>query len=326
MTARRISVSLRAPERVMTGEKIRCTVAVRCSGWMAGCDVVCAVDGQNSLTGEVSDAEVPVLRTGTGMFEAESSRCGQLLLRVRRIEARDWFGIARFVREPRAEVSALIVPDLYPVYVQAETESGSCCRESGGSRRRAEDPEPGDLRPYLPGDDVRRIHWKLSEKTDRTLILESVPEALDMAALMLETAFPDRNDPEAMHAAVQALLSVSHALAEKGITHAVITEQNGGTVMTEVADSEDFLRGPEQVLTAESIPGGISIGTLSRQTDGERRFRRAVIFSPHPYTDVSTPAERQPVTLVLPAFVPFTGSGNGIRVIGMDPADARIDI
>ena len=36
--------------------------------------------------------------------------------------------------------------------------------------------------------------------------------------------------------------------------------------------------------------------------------------------------ERQPVTLVLPPFVPFTHPGTGIRVTALDPADARIDI
>ncbi|MBR3106539.1 MAG: DUF58 domain-containing protein [Clostridia bacterium] len=36
--------------------------------------------------------------------------------------------------------------------------------------------EPGDVRPYIPGDPVRRIHWKLSAKKDELLIRETATE------------------------------------------------------------------------------------------------------------------------------------------------------
>ena len=37
----------------------------------------------------------------------------------------------------------------------------------------AETEETGDIRPYIPGDPVRRIHWKLSAKKDELLIRET---------------------------------------------------------------------------------------------------------------------------------------------------------
>ena len=37
---------------------------------------------------------------------------------------------------------------------------------------RREEDEPGDIRPYVPGDPLRRIHWKLSAKKDELLIRE----------------------------------------------------------------------------------------------------------------------------------------------------------
>ena len=40
----------------------------------------------------------------------------------------------------------------------------------------AETEEPGDVRDYLPGDPVSRIHWKLSAKWDRLLIREQAKE------------------------------------------------------------------------------------------------------------------------------------------------------
>lgn len=42
------------------------------------------------------------------------------------------------------------------------------------ARRDAE--EPGDIRPYVPGDPVQRIHWKLSAKRDELLIRDTEKE------------------------------------------------------------------------------------------------------------------------------------------------------
>ena len=39
-----------------------------------------------------------------------------------------------------------------------------------------EEEEPGDVRPYLPGDPVRRIHWKLSARKGELLVRETAPE------------------------------------------------------------------------------------------------------------------------------------------------------
>ncbi len=36
-----------------------------------------------------------------------------------------------------------------------------------------EEDEPGDVRPYVPGDPVNRIHWKLSAKRDEPLVREA---------------------------------------------------------------------------------------------------------------------------------------------------------
>ena len=42
-----------------------------------------------------------------------------------------------------------------------------------------ETDEPGDLRPYVPGDPVRRIHWKLSVKKDELLIREAENQGIE---------------------------------------------------------------------------------------------------------------------------------------------------
>ena len=50
-----------------------------------------------------------------------------------------------------------------------------------GTFDRAETEETGDIRPYIPGDPVRRIHWKLSAKKDELLIRMGTPETEPIA-------------------------------------------------------------------------------------------------------------------------------------------------
>ena len=326
MAAKRMTVTLQAPESVQAGESIRCKAQAHMTGWAAGCSAAWVLTGCNRLTGETFETEIHPDGRGDCVFEVESRRCGLIRLAVSCTEVRDWFALTKIRRDIRAEASVLVEPALYPVVLSAEPDNGACSREEGGNHRRAADPEPGNLREYMPGDDIRRIHWKLSEKLDRTMIRESVPEALDMPALLLETVFPGETDPEAMHAAARGLLSVSHAMAAEGISHAVFTADGTGTACTEVDDDADFYGAEQQVLTAVCTSGGADAGTLfSRETE-DIRFRHVIVFSPHPGTDLSLTAERQPVTLVLPPFVPFAGAEAGIRVTTLDPADAAIDI
>lgn len=278
MAARYCSVSLEAPERAAAGERIRCRVKLPAAGWRIGCTTVCVLAGRNGLTGEEFEAEIPVPPGGEAETEAVSGRCGCLTLAVTGIEVRDWFGLTRRVRQAAAEASVIIAPELYPVEIRKDPDAGPGTRDDGGNHRVAEDPEPGNMRLYIPGDNVRRIHWKLSEKMNETLIRESAPEALEMIALMLETEYPDGVDPEAMHEAARGLLSVSRAMAAEQIGHVVILVRDGEAVMTEVAGEDGFRQAEEQVLTAESGTGDGGIETIFQTLYPDIRFRRMIVF------------------------------------------------
>lgn len=54
------------------------------------------------------------------------------------------------------------------------------------------DPEPALVHPYNPGDDVRRINWKLSARRDRLVVTEGVRHARRQLNLL----FDDRLAPE----------------------------------------------------------------------------------------------------------------------------------
>lgn len=99
-----------------------------------------------------------------------------------------------FRRRGRHDVDAVLISSLFPfgffskgmrlrltkpllVYPELYPEGGSIHPESGrlGDRSRAHEgqgPELRSLRPYRPGDDPRRIHWKKTAHSGEVVILE----------------------------------------------------------------------------------------------------------------------------------------------------------
>ena len=76
-----------------------------------------------------------------------------------------------------------------------------------------------DMREYVPGDDIRTIHWKLSSKTDKTVVREfSKPLNYSVTILADFLAAP----PEAVETCAVCVANVSKGLLDNGIMHTLI--------------------------------------------------------------------------------------------------------
>ena len=87
---------------------------------------------------------------------------------------------------------APLIPGLRSAFFTADTDGKREAPEPitlrSFDQREAE--EPGDVRPYVPGDPVRRIHWKLSAKKDELLLREMTPEEENEEQEAETTALP----------------------------------------------------------------------------------------------------------------------------------------
>jgi len=68
-----------------------------------------------------------------------------------------------------------LIPPLRAAFFSPDGPAGEDAAVSltAGTFERTEQEETGDIRPYIPGDPVRRIHWKLSAKKDELLVRET---------------------------------------------------------------------------------------------------------------------------------------------------------
>ena len=328
LLSRRFDASLSCPDRAKTCEAVACECELSLGARGVGCAVSCEISSENRMTEEKTGLTVPIKGNGVGRFRLSSEHCGLLTLTLAQAVFQDWFGIARIEKPVNKTVSVLMEPKMYPVLIKENAISEERGEEAFGGVLRENEPGGSEIRAYVPGDPIHRIHWKLSQKTDQTLIRESAKPPRANVLLLLETSLDEKMDAKALHSAAQALLSVSFSMAEKGILHsAAWFDSRANALQWMDADGEKtFVRLRDALLSTASPTYVGSVCSFLLQERPDARFRRIVLFSPRPDSDGLSLAENSPVTLVLPPFSACTGAESGIQVTVMSEKDAVISI
>lgn len=245
---------------------------------LRGCSAFGLLRADNPLTGECEEKELE-LSAGRNELGLASEHCGSLELRMAELKVRDLFGLFEFPVNTETENAAVVLPELYPVLIFDPGRYGSQPgTEDEGERSRQSDAAAfGEVREYVPGDPIRRIHWKLSEKTDRVLIRDNEYLPEKGLRLTLNTA-PETADAERIDRAVEAMLSLSQSLCLEGYRHSVCwTDQTRhDCVEAEIASETDFFRMEEALLLTP-------VGSAEKDsgTDPRREWdERTVLFDP----------------------------------------------
>ena len=80
--------------------------------------------------------------------------------------------------------------------------------------------DPGEIfaiREYIPGDAIRQIHWKLSEKCDKTMIREFGLQVVNDMLVLLETT--DADSQAETDAITEVFASLCQTMANTGILY-----------------------------------------------------------------------------------------------------------
>lgn len=327
LASRDLDAALKAPDQAGVHEPVACECVVTESQWSFGCAVQCVVQSRNQLTGETSVLHVPCDGGSFTRFTLTSEHCGCVVLTLIRVELQDWFSLWRILKPVGAAASVTISPTLFPVLATCDDQHGSMGEDVSGGVRQANEPGDSEIRAYVPGDAIRQIHWKLSEKTGQVLVRSSPEESRSGILLLLETAAPDEGDVEAMDMTARGLLSTSFALTEQGVPHGVgwYDDRHGALNWQDVRNGEALRHMSEDLLSTASRHDADSVAFLFRKEYPQAHFRRVVIFAPHPGVDV-LPLADQPLTVVLPSFVPYESPDSDIQVVSFSGENAMISL
>lgn len=288
----RVQASL--PGAAYTGKPLPLTLRIAAEGTLyavgsvfADLEITCVMTGETkkrSLCLTMSDAgktfEVPL----------EADCCGEMQVRCTGLWVTDVMKLFRLPGELFSPVRSMAYPERLHLEIGLMKGKNGIPEQEGilQNRKGTDRSEVFDTRDYIPGDDLRSIHWKLSGKMDKLLVRESSdPSHYDLLLL------PDvgRKQGESLvtrgeqNAAAGICEAAGRALCRQGISFCVALLSEEGLRLREVRSLKELdlsmqewmsIRMPEQAGTA------LRYFQLEHM---ERQFSRLLIVSAGRYRE-----------------------------------------
>lgn len=240
-TRRGLTIALTVPA---TAEKkdARLTYTLENRSKMPVAKVVFRVYLENQMTGAAKErrvnATVGSRAAVTAELALEHGKVGTVLISTRKIRVYDALGLFAFRKADLPEQLMIIYPDQRDVTVLMERPV-----EVNGDGSRYAPERPGQdvseifaLREYAAGDEIRKIHWKLSGKMDRAMVRDFSLPLNYSVFLLLELV---QGSEDVVDAQVEVYLELSRALLENGLNHNM-GWYDAGTGSLHVETLDDF--------------------------------------------------------------------------------------
>ena len=135
-----------------------------------------------------------------------------------------------------------IMPEIFDMQVSYASDAAMLESDRTADSRRGNDP--GDvraIREYVPGDPVRNIHWKLSEKTDKLLVKELGNPITDQFLVILDTAREVSRIPAALETVASVFVSLAETIRRdsSGLSIGWTDPETGRAVIRKIQEEND---------------------------------------------------------------------------------------
>lgn len=185
-----------------------------------------------------------------------AQHCGEVKIQCAQIMSQDLLKLFRWKIRPFETVQTIVYPRAVNVHVEMSRATIGAPREEGRMQnRKGNDPsEMFDIREYVPGDDIRSVHWKLSSKTENLILREgSDPSYYNMVLLpdlgrKMENAEIEADGElqeisvEEINTAVAFGTAIGERLLRLGCAFCMAVPGKNGLQLCEVRDRRDLRR------------------------------------------------------------------------------------
>lgn len=185
-------------------------------------------------------------------FRLTCPYCGRVEAAAEEPRLQDLFGIFSLKAAGTAEAGVTVLPVLFEPELHAGTsDSASPDSDQYSTVKPGFDPgETFGLREYIPGDNLKSIHWKLSSKLDRLMVREFGLPVVQDYLLLMDTA---GGTPEQRDAVTEVFASLAQALLRQDCTPRTCWPGTGtdGLESRDLKNEDDFAAMLEALLRAE---------------------------------------------------------------------------
>ena len=159
-------------------------------------------------------------KNGAAAFVIDSEYMGFLEITILRVELYSFFGCMKKVTYVDQEKVVMILPQTTELHFPVQNSGAACSffdEEQSGKKGNG----PGEyfgIRPYVDGDSMKLIHWKLTGKTDEYMVKEVEVPMMRMPLIFLETRV-EKLDAAMIDGLLEAFFSISQHMAQEGQKH-----------------------------------------------------------------------------------------------------------
>lgn len=246
----KLKLSLQVPAACLAGRGLTLTLEMNKRLFLAAGVLEAVLECENRMMDEKKEIPIRVNFSGknhTIQIPFQADVCGQNRLRLKRICCYDIFGLMERDIPMLDEQILMVYPRETALQISSDQMiSGGWEGEQRTLERLGRDmSEVFEVREYQPGDDVRRIHWKLSGKLGKMLIRQASDTFRCDTYVLLDAGHMDgkgRYPAVQMSAAVSAAVSVSQGLSDLGISHYTGIAAGDRLLSSPVGERAEFQR------------------------------------------------------------------------------------
>lgn len=171
--------------------------------------------------------------------------CGEVCVRCNSLHISDLLGLFSVALPNFRQPTVMVYPERINLNVEiAPASIGTLQNDGYIQNRKGTDPsEIFDLRDYMPGDDVRSIHWKLSGKIDHLVVKQASDPTHFQIVLMPDLACGQMEEEmtiKQLNTAVSICAGMGERLLEQGKQFYMALPTMQGLSFYEIRSSKEF--------------------------------------------------------------------------------------
>lgn len=309
------SAAIKLPASVKKSAAAEGTLVINNASPFTFIKVLCCVSAKNNMTGEREEKFIPVFCSAkseaAANFTCSFKNCGYTEVKAEKIYLTDFFGFIPFKVKGFAssEAKCTVLPDTFDMTLVFDNmpiaidDSESYSPDKNGN----DYSETFQLREYVPGDSIKQIHWKLSEKLDKLIVREASLPVQKSTFVFWDKYAEDGFSANEADAMAEVTASICQALARQGTPFSLGWNENKNCFTESVTSTEELITAIPQILKS-GAETEISGARQYFERFGSANFSKIIYISksiPDGFEDFSA---KSSITPVLCSSVPIDGA------------------
>lgn len=218
-----------------------------------------------------------------------SDYCGRLRINMKKLKLYDCFGLIGIPCKIAATAHMTIQPETFESVVQLVPSPSNADDSDAYSQERPgfDKTETFQIREYVPGDSLKLIHWKLTNKLDRLVVRDpGLPIVRNVLVFWERTG--ESNDPAMIDAQAEVVVSLCRSLMDNGIQFTLAWNDTNRNLLIRhfLKDMDELVAVIPRLLRATGTKEGASGVGLLLQTGVDLLCGHMIYIAQEPQNEV----------------------------------------